>query len=155
MKRPAIATVVMLLAGAIGAALPARAADRFEVASVKAVRPTLVRTVDALQKGNAKAAKEAFADYDSAWNGIEVYINTRSMEMYNALEREMQTKLTAGLNESTPNVPDMLALSKAMLAKYDEAINMVEKGQPLNPLFDDVARLRIVRAHLREVNPAL
>jgi septation ring formation regulator EzrA len=136
-------------------AQPALAADRFEVTSIKAVRPTLVRTVDALQKNNPKAAKEAFGDYDSAWNGIEVYINTRSPEMYNALEREMQAKLTAGLNESTPNVPDMLALAKAMLAKYDEAIAMVEKAQPLSPLYDDVARLRIVRAHLREVNPAL
>jgi septation ring formation regulator EzrA len=136
-------------------ARPTLAADRFEVTSIKAVRPTLVKTVDALQKNNPKAAKEAFGEYDSAWNGIEVYINTRSMEMYNALEREMQAKLTAGLNESTPNVPDMLALAKAMLAKYDEAIAMVERSQPLSPLYDDVARLRIVRAHLREVNPAL
>lgn len=134
---------------------PALAADRFEVTSIKAVRPTLVKTIDALQKNNPKAAKEAFGEYDSAWNGVEVYINTRSMEMYSALERDMQAKLTAGLNESTPNVPDMLALAKAMLAKYDEAIAMVEKGQPLSPLYDDVARLRIVRAHLREVNPAL
>src|SRR5580765_5374122 len=124
-----------------------RAADRFEVASIKAVRPTLVRTVDALQKNNPKAAREAFGDYDSAWNGVEVYINTRSPEMYNALEREMQAKLTAGLNEASPNVPDLLPLPKAMLAKYDEAIAMVEKAQPLNPLYDDVARLRIVRAH--------
>ena len=143
------ATAVAMLA------TPSFAADRFEVTSIKAVRPTLARTVDALQKNNPKAAKEAFADYDSAWNGVEVYINTRSPEMYNALEREMQAKLTAGLNESTPNVPDMLALAKAMLAKYDEAIAMVEKAQPLGPLYDDVARLRIVRAHLREVNPAL
>jgi tetratricopeptide (TPR) repeat protein len=131
------------------------AADRFEVASIKGVRPTLVRTVDALQKNNPKAARDAYSDYDTAWNGIEVYINTRSPEMYNALEREMQAKLTAGLNEATPNVPDLLPLAKAMLAKYDEAIAMVEKAQPLNPLYDDVARLRIVRAHLREVNPAI
>ena len=145
---------LMIMVAAMGAR-PVVAADRFEVASIKAVRPTLVRTVDALQKNNAKAAKEAFGDYDSAWNGIEVYINTRSMDMYNALEREMQAKLTAGLNEATPNIPDLLPLAKAMLAKYDEAIAMVEKGQPLSPLYDDVARLRIVRAHLREVNPAL
>ena len=32
---------------------------------------------------------------------------------------------------------------------------MVAKAAPLNPLYDDVARLRIVRAHLREVIPAL
>ena len=133
----------------------AAAADRFEVTSLKAVRPTLVRTADALQKNNPKAAKEAFGDYDSAWNGVEVYINTRSPEMYNALEREMQAKLTMVLNESSPNVADALALSKEMLAKFDEASAMVEKAQPLGPLYDDVARLWIVRAHLREVNPAM
>ena len=133
----------------------AAAADRFEVTSIKAVRPTLVKTVDALQKGNVKAAKDAFGDFDSAWNGVEVYINTRSADMYNTLERQMQAKLTAGLNEATPNVPDLLTQAKAMLAKFDEAIAMVEKAEPLNPLYDDVARLRIVRAHLREVNPAL
>jgi hypothetical protein len=42
-----------------------------------------------------------------------------------------------------------------MLAKYDEMIAFVSKAAPLNPLYDDVARLRIVRSHLREVNPAL
>jgi len=131
------------------------AADRFEIASLKAVRPTLVRTVDALQKNNPKAAREAFRDFDSGWNGVEVYINTRSPEMYNALERELQAAITAGLNESSPNVANILALSKAMLAKFDEAIAMVEKAEPLGPLYDEVARLRIVRAHLREVNPAM
>jgi len=34
-------------------------------------------------------------------------------------------------------------------------IDLVQKAAPLNPLYDDVARLRIVRASLREVNPAL
>jgi hypothetical protein len=42
-----------------------------------------------------------------------------------------------------------------MIAKYDETIALVEKSAPLNPRYDDVARLRIVRASLREVNPAL
>jgi len=144
----AVVAVPLLASGAV-------AADRFEVASLKAVRPTLVRTVDALQKNNPKAAREAFGDFDSAWNGVEVYINTRSPEMYNALERDLQAKITAGLNESSPNVANMLALAKAMLAKFDEAIAMVEKAEPLGPLYDDVARLRIVRAHLREVNPAM
>ncbi len=146
-------TTVFLMSLAVAG--PALAADRFEVASLKAVRPTLVRTVEALEKSNPKAAREAFGDFDSAWNGIEVYINTRSPEMYNALERDLQAKITAGLNESSPNVANMLALAKAMLAKFDEAIAMVEKAEPLGPLYDDVARLRIVRAHLREVNPAL
>ena len=42
-----------------------------------------------------------------------------------------------------------------MLAKYDEAIEVVTKAPPLNAIYDELARLRIVRAHLREVNPAL
>ena len=42
-----------------------------------------------------------------------------------------------------------------MLVKFDEAVSMFASSAPLNPLYDDVARLRIVRAHLREVTPAL
>jgi hypothetical protein len=42
-----------------------------------------------------------------------------------------------------------------MLAKFDETVAMIEKSPALSPVYDDVARLRIVRAHLREVNPAL
>src|SRR3954466_13485137 len=106
--------MVMAVAAVSLAAQTAIAAARFEAASLKAVRPPLAKTVDALQKGNVKAAKESFADFDSAWNGVEVYINTRDMEMYNTLERVMQAKLTAGLNEATPNVPDLLVQAKAM-----------------------------------------
>ncbi|MEI6454331.1 MAG: dihydropteroate synthase, partial [Actinomycetes bacterium] len=88
--------------------------------------------------GNVKSAKEAFAEFDSAWNWIEVYISTRSMEMYDMLERQMQAKLTAGLSDATPNTPGLLDQAKAMLAKFDEAVAMVETGQPLNPGYDDV-----------------
>ena len=56
-------TTAVLLSLAVAG--PAIAADRFEVTSIKAVRPTLVRTVDALQKSNPKAAKEVFGDFDS------------------------------------------------------------------------------------------
>jgi hypothetical protein len=154
-KRARFALAVLTLTAMAGYAASVHAADRFEVASIKAVRPTLVDTANALQKGNVKAAKDALAAFDSAWNGIEVYINTRDMEMYNTLERVMQAKLTEGLNAPSPNSQDLLAQAKAMLAKFDEAIAMVEKAAPLNSLYDDVARLRIERAHLREVNPAL
>jgi tetratricopeptide (TPR) repeat protein len=130
-------------------------AVRFEVSSIKSVRPTLVNTINALQKKDVAAAKAAFEAYDSGWNGIEVYINARNKNMYDELEHHYQSRIAEGLNGSNPNTDALLADAKAMLAKYDEAVSMVEKAAPLNPLFDDVARLRIVRAHLREVNPAL
>jgi hypothetical protein len=41
---------IMCAATVLGSTRPVRAADRFEVTSIKAVRPTLVDTVDALQK---------------------------------------------------------------------------------------------------------
>ena len=75
--------------------------------------------------------------------------------MYAALEKEYQTRIAEGLKAPKPDFAKLLPDAKAMLAKYDEAITMVEKGAPLNRLYDDVAHLRIVRSHIREVNPAL
>jgi len=140
----------------VGFAGQAPAADeRFEISSIKAVKPTLVSTAAALLQGDIAKAKAAFEAYDSAWNGIEVYIDTRSKPMYEKIELDLQARITKGLNEPTPDVAKLRADLQEMIAKYDEAIAMVTNAAPLNPLFDDVARLRIVRAHLREVNPAL
>jgi tetratricopeptide (TPR) repeat protein len=141
--------------GPAGAAETAKPGERFEITSVKAVRPTLVDTIAALQRRDVAGAKVAFQAYDSLWNGIEVYINTRSKDMYGALEQVLQAKIEKALNAPNPNASALLADAQAMLVKYDEAIDMVAKAAPLNPLYDDIARLRIVRAHLREVVPAL
>jgi hypothetical protein len=138
-----------------GTAGQAADGERFEVTSVKAVRPTLADTVAALQQRDVARAKAAFEAYDSAWNGIEVYINTRSKEMYEFLEINYQRKIAKALDAATPDMAALLADAQVMLAKYDEAIGLVSKAPALNPLYDDVARLRIVRAHLREVPPAL
>ena len=130
-------------------------AERFEVLSVKEARPALVNTVAALKKGDVAEAKIAFDAYDSAWNGVEVYINTRDKTVYSDLEQNYQAQIAKGLNSPNPDTTALLAQAQAMLAKYDEAISLVENGAPLNPLYDDVARLRIVRANLREVTLAL
>ncbi len=152
-----LSTALLMLGqpGQAGAVEATKPGERFEIASVKAVRPTLVDTVAALQKHDIAAAKAAFAAYDSLWNGVEVYINTRSRPMYEALELVLQAKITKALDAPNPDGAAILTDAQAMLAKYDEAVDMVAKAAPLNPLYDDVARLRIVRAHLREVVPAL
>ena len=142
-------------AGRAGAAEAAKPGERFEIAGVKAVRPTLVDTIAALQRRDIAGAKTAFEAYDSGWNGIEMYVNTRSKEMYDALEHVLQARIEKAFNAPNPDVSALLADAQAMLVKYDEAIDMVSKAPPLNPLYDDIARLRMVRAHLREVVPAL
>jgi hypothetical protein len=146
---------VLGFAGQAGAVEAAKPGERFEVTSVKAVRPTLVDTIAALQQRDAPRAKAAFEAYDSAWNGIEVYINTRSKDMYDVLEHVLQARIEKALGAPNPDIAATLTDAQAMLVKYDEAIDMVAKAAPLNPLYDDIARLRIVRAHLREVPPAL
>jgi len=147
---PIVVTTLVLLTGVA----PAQTA-RFEVTSIKAIRPTLVNTIAALQKRDPQAAKDAFESYDSGWNGVEVYVNVRHPEMYKELEGGYQARITQGLNAAMPDFAALLTDAKAMLAKFDEEVAAIEKSAPMNRLYDDVARLRIVRAHLREVTPAL
>jgi len=146
------ATLAVL--GYVGGVLAADE-ERFEISSIKAIRPTLVDTITALQQRDLARAKAAFADYDSGWNGIEVYVNSRSKDLYRVLELEFQPRITKALDGPNPDISEVLADVQAMLVKLDEAISMFAGAAPLNPLYDDVARLRIVRAHLREVTPAL
>src|SRR5215213_5154022 len=131
------------------------AGERFELSSIKAVRPTLLTTIAALEQRDLSKAKAAFEAYDSAWNGIEFYVNTRSRAMYDLLEHEFQARIAKGLDAPNADVDALLADAKAMLAKFDETVSMIAGMPPLNPLYDDIARLRIVRAHLLEVTPAL
>ena len=129
--------------------------ERFEVTSIKAVRPTLVNTIAALQANDVAGAKAAFEAYDSVWNGIEVYVNVRSKPMYESLEHDFQARITKALDSPNPNVAPLLADAQAMLVKFDETVALIAPMLPLNAFYDEVARLRIVRAHLREVPPAL
>jgi hypothetical protein len=147
--------IIAALAIASSAGQALAQAERFEITSIKAIRPTLVNTIAALQAGDVARAKAAFEAYDSAWNGIEVYVNVRSKAMYQTLEHEYQARIAKALDAPNPNIPSLLADAQAMLAKFDETVALISPMPPLNSFYDDVARLRIVRAHLREVPPAL
>jgi hypothetical protein len=145
------AMAIVATLGQVGAA----AQERFEITSIKAIRPTIVDTISALQQRDAPRARTAFQAYDSGWNGIEVYINTRSKEAYDALEHGFQARIEKGLAAPSPDFATLLPDAQAMLVKFDETVATIAKAPPLNPLYDEIARLRIVRAHLREVPPAL
>lgn len=135
---------------------PGTLGERKDITLVKAVRPTLVNTLEAAQKGDMAGARKAFAAYDGAWNGIEVYINFRSAQLYGELESDIQARLTKLLDDPQSNPADVVSTAREMLAKYDEAIKMVEDSPAISPLFDDLAALRIVRGDtIRNVGPAL
>ena len=71
----------------------AKPGERFEITSIKAVRPHLAATVAALQQRDVARAKAAFEAYDSAWNGVEFYVVTRSRDMYQGLEHVLQARI--------------------------------------------------------------
>src|SRR5262245_24946908 len=139
-----LVTLVMLPATASAQAV------RYEITSIRAIRPALVDTIAALQKKDIQAARDAFEKYDSLWNGVEVYVNVRDIAAYKELEGGYQNRIAMGLSSPNPDVAALAADAKAMLARFDQEVATIEKAPPINRLFDDVARLRIVRAHLRE-----
>jgi hypothetical protein len=150
-----VAILLMPIAGYAGQAKAAGGAARFEVTSLKAVRPLILKTIADLEKKNAAAAKADIAAFDSAWVGVEVYVNVRNMDMYNDIEHNWETKVSEALGKPNPDTAAVLTDAKGLLASYDAMLAMVEKAAPLNAKFDDVARLRIERSHLRDVTPAL
>jgi hypothetical protein len=123
---------------------------------VATVRPTIDVLIAALGKADLQASKDALEMYDATWNGIEVYVNMRSVSMYLKLEADLQGDLEDGLGgDAPPDFPALKAKAEELAARYDDAIQMSKDGLPLNPLVDDVTTLRVIRADLRLTTSAL
>jgi len=147
----AVGIVSLPLAGYAGQARAGGGAARFEVTSLRAVRPNIQKLIADLQKKDQAAAKADIDAFDAAWIGVEVYVNTRSMDMYNDIEHNWEAKLTKELGEPNADLAGALSDAQALLKAYDGMLDFVAKAAPLNSKFDDVARLRIERSHLRDV----
>jgi hypothetical protein len=134
---------------------PAPAADSPEAERVAAVRPSIDALIAALDKGDLAASQAALEEYDLGWNGIEVYVNMRSLGMYLKLEADLQADLEEGLSSDAPDFAALKAAAEELAARYDDAIETSEHGAPLDPLVDDVTTLRMIRADLRATTFAL
>ncbi|HEV7666100.1 MAG TPA: hypothetical protein VGQ62_21385 [Chloroflexota bacterium] len=134
---------------------PVTTSGRTEVGLVAAPRNRLVETLAAVQRGDFAGARAALDLYDGEWNGIEVYVNTRSRALYGEIESHYQADVSAALDAAQPDAPQITSLLQSMIGQYDEAIRLSDSGPPLHRLFDDVATVRTVRAPLRRVSPAL
>lgn len=127
-----------------------------EAERVAAVRPTIDPLIAALGAGDKAAAEAALEAYDAGWNGIEVYVNMRSLATYLKLEADLQVGIEDGLAEDAPDFPALKAMAEELAARYDDAIKLSEAGNPpLHPLVDDVTTLRMIRAELRITTAAL
>ena len=146
-----VSIVSLPVAGYAGQARAAGGAARFEVTSLREVRANIQKLIADLQKKDQAAAKADIEAFDAAWIGREVYVNTRNMDMYNDIEHNWEAKLTKELGEPNADLAGALSDAQALLKSYDAMLDYVAKAPALNSKFDDVARLRIERSHLRDV----
>jgi hypothetical protein len=126
-----------------------------EVANVSLPRPIIDTLTGALKANDLGRAKAALEAYDASWNGVEVYVNVRSLSLYLKVEADLQAQITDGLSKPSPNFADLATASETLGKRYDDAIALSKQGPALSPLFDDLATLRMVRADLRIVSSAL
>lgn len=153
-QQAAPATAVAPAAPASSA--PAASGERKDVTLFKAVRPYLVRTLDAAQAGDRAAASKFQHQYDIEWHGVEVYLNVRSAQLYGQLETDIQARLIKLLDDPKSSQADIVATTKELLAKYDECIQAVQNAPAISPLFDDLAAIRTLKAEtINEIDPVL
>jgi high-affinity iron transporter len=151
-------TAVIATAPAAAAALPEAprtTSTRREVGLVAGPRKQLEELYADVQKGDFAAARADMESYSSSWNGVEVYVNFRSRELYGEIESHYEADITRAISDPKADAAQILPQIVAMVGTYDEAIKLSDTGPPLSPLFDDLAMVRMVRAPLRTVSPAL
>src|SRR5262249_18515336 len=118
-------------------------------------RARLQQAATAVQHNDLPAARTAMDAYNAEWNGVEVYVNFRSRDLYGDIESHYEADVDTALSAPDADPARILPLLQAMIARYDEAIRLSDTGQPLSPMFDDLETMRSVRAPLRTVSPAL
>jgi high-affinity iron transporter len=151
---PAATTTKTTAAGVVPPA-PALTSGRKEAQLVAGPRRRLEEMMNALQAGDIAATRSGLDAFDSDWNGIEVYVNFRSRALYGEIESHYEANIADALGAPQPDPAKVVPMLREMIAEYDQAIQLSDSGPALSPLFDDLAAVRIARAPLRTVTPAL
>lgn len=119
-----------------------------EVANLKTIPPFIQRWQAAILRRDVAAAVQAGEDYEAAWQAIEIYVNHRSLPLYNDVEIDTQFVIDAGLREPQPDWPTLARLIDHLRQQVGVTIGFVSAQPPLSPLFDDLVPLRGVHAQL-------
>ncbi len=126
-----------------------------EVILLQGITPSISATLAALKKGEVKAAWTLFQDYSYGWNGIEVYVKTRSAQLYDTIEVQNEFKANDLFIKPDVKAEEIIPLVEGVQKGYNEAINLAINGQPLSPILDEVADMRILRIQLKKSIAAL
>jgi hypothetical protein len=130
------------------------AAESFELSVIRSARAPIEKLANAVKAHDLYAAKNALEDYDTAWRGIEIYVGARDRKLYGD-EMSLREQISMGLSKPIPDTSALVLSAQKLLTTHDAVLAVVAKAAPLNPLYDDVSRLRMFRAKLRVVDIAL
>ncbi len=126
-----------------------------EVILMQAVPASISNTLALLKKGDVKAAQTAFQEYSNGWNGIEVYVKTRSAQLYDTIEVQNEFKANELFEKAGSKAEQIIPFVEGVQKGYTDAINLALNGQPLNPILDEIADVRILRISLKKTITAL
>lgn len=125
----------------------AQAADEqnYEITSLQSLSPYISKWRAAINKKNVARAQTAAEQYEAIWQGVEVYINHRSLALYRDMEIDTQFAIEDELEKANPD----FNLMKQQIAHLEKdlraSIQMAKAGPKLSALFDDLVPLRTLR----------
>ncbi|MGH3770108.1 MAG: hypothetical protein ACRDRW_01685 [Pseudonocardiaceae bacterium] len=119
-----------------------------EVTNLRTIPPFVQRWQSAINRRDVAASIQAGEDYEAAWQAVEVYVNHRSLPLYQDIEVDTQFVIQAGLEQPQPDWPTLSALAAHLSQQINLTIGFVAAQPALHPLFDDLVPLRGVRAQL-------
>lgn len=121
-----------------------------EVASLQSMLPALNTWQLAVAKKDVEASEAAAIKYELVWQGPEVYPNHRSLPLYVAMEPDTQFKLEDTVEAATVDWTLACTLAKRLGMLVDQAINLSNASPALTPIFQDLVKVRTVRANLNQ-----
>lgn len=146
-RKPLSLTIcVALTASSILYAPISSAADSKEVATLKSLAPFINTWKSAIAKKNVQAAKEAAEKYEAKWQGLEVYVNHRSLPLYRDMEVDTQFAIEDELEKTAPDFSLLTKQINHLVSDLNGAIQMAKTGPALGSLFEDLTTLRELRA---------
>ncbi len=116
-----------------------------EIQYLKSLTPYIAKWQTAIRKKDLEKAKIANEAYEAKWQGIEAYLNHRSLPLYRDMEVDTQFAIEDELSKENPN----FNLMKKQIAHLGQdlkvALQLAKAGPQLSPLFDDLVLLRSLR----------
>jgi predicted hydrocarbon binding protein len=126
-----------------------------ELTLMRPVAVPIVGTLDALKKGDVAGAKKIFLDYSNGWKGIEVYVKTRSAQLYDLIEVQNEAKANKLFEDPKANPADIIPYVEGVQKGYSDALKLAEANPNYNPILDEIAGMRILRVNLQTAIAAL